>query len=393
MPSARVAVYGRAPLSNENTGMASSLRRSRARSCVPLVAALAISCLARHAAAEAKDEAASKLGKEAMEGDYLAMRFKQAEQKLKQALTLCGKQSCIAVVRARLHADLAVVYIAGLKKPDKGKQEIKKALDADAAIQLNPDFSTPEAEKIYTDAGGIKQEAEPEEEDDSEAAEDEAERRAAAEAAMPRNWLSLGFQQEVVLHEARRNVCKIDPPDSYEYDCYVGNASYQGTIMPGGGNELASGFGLGTRRVLVGYERLLLGRITVGGRLGFAFGGRPNATIGIHPGFNPLHVELRGSFWFGEQPFQRKGARAFAGLAAGLGEINGRATVNVVNATGQNRQVDAWRKTGALFAGLHGGVAYAFVQKHALVLELRALRSFGPAAFAGAANLSYAVGF
>jgi hypothetical protein len=355
---------------------------------------LVLWCLTRSARAEPKDDAATKLGKEAMEGDYLAMRFKQAEQKLKQALNLCGKKSCIAVVRARLHADLAVVYIAGLKKPDKGRQEIKKALDADAAIQLNPDFSTPEAEQIYTDTGGIKQEPEPEEDDDSDELEAEAERRAAAEAAMPRNWLSLGFQQEMLLHEARKNVCKTEPPDSYEYECFIGNASYQGTIVPGGGgNELGAGVGLGTRRVLVGYERLLLGRITVGGRLGFAFGGRPNATIGIHPGFNPLHVELRASFWFGAQPFQRKGVRAFAGLAGGLGEINGSALVNVGNAAGQNRQLDAWRRTGAPFAGLHGGFAYAFVQKHALVLELRVLRSFGPAANAGAANLSYALGF
>lgn len=369
--------------------MVVSTRRLRVRSLASPTLCLVLLCLARTASAEPKDDAASKLGKDAMEGDYLAMRFKQAEQKLKQALAMCGKKSCIAVVRARLHADLAVVYIAGLKKPDKGKQQIKLALDADAAIQLNPDFSTPEAEKIYTEAGGIKQEPEPEEEDDSEAAEDEAEREALADAAMPRNWLSLGFQQELVLHEARTGVCS----SATEYECFVGNASYQGTIAPGSGNALATGFGLGTRRVLLGYERLLFGKLTVGGRFGFAFAGRPNATIGISPGFNPLHAELRASYWFGTKPFQRKGARFFAGLATGVGEVNGSAPVNVGNGTGQTRQLDAWRKTGAFFVGLHGGVSYALVQKHALALELRGLRLFGPAAFAGAANLSYALGF
>ena len=354
--------------------------------------AFAVACLllAAPAAAESKDGPATKLGKDAMDGDYLAMRFKQAEQKLKQALAMCGKKNCLAVVRARLHADLAVVYIAGLKKPDKGKKEIQNALDADPAIQLNPDFSTPEAEKIFADTGGIKPQAEGEEEDDDdEAAEDEAARQAAADAAMPRNWVTVAFQQEFLLHEARTGVCSGTP----EYECFIGNASYAGTIYPGAGNALGTGFGLATRRVVVGYERLLLGMVTVGGRIGFAFAGRPNETIGISPGFNPLHAELRGSFWFGQKPFQRKGARFFAGLATGIGEVNGKALVNVAYMPGLSRPVDAWRKTGAFFAGVQGGAAYAFVPEHALVLELRVLRLFGPAAFAGAASLGYSLGF
>jgi hypothetical protein len=205
---------------------------------------------------------------------------------------------------------------------------------------------------------------------------------------MPRNWVTLSFQQELVLHEARTGVCNDKP----EYECFVGNTTYQGAIGPGG-NALATGVGLGTRRVLLGYERLLLGKVTVGGRIGFAFGGRPNATIGISPGFNPLHAELRGSYWFGIKPFQRNGARFFAGLATGAGEVNGSAPVNITNGAGQTRQLDGWRKTGAFFVGAHGGVSYALVQAHALTFELRALRLFGPAAFAGAANLSYALGF
>ncbi|HYJ11634.1 MAG TPA: hypothetical protein VEX18_21575 [Polyangiaceae bacterium] len=369
--------------------MGATTRRFSFRSHASLAFLLTLLALTTHAGAEPKDDAATKLGKEAMDGDYFAMRFKQAEQKLKKALAMCGKKACIAVVKARLHADLAVVYIAGLKKPDKGKQQIELALDADAAIQLNPDFATPEAEQIYTDAGGIKQEPEVEEEDDGDAAEDEAARQAAVEAAMPRNWVSLGFQQEIVLHESRSSVCS-----SAEYECFVGNASYPSAIAPGTGNTLDTGVGLGTRRVLLGYERLLFGRLTLGGRVGFAFGGRPNATIGVSPGFNPLHAEVRASYWFGQPPpFQRKGPRFFAGLSGGLGEVNDSAPVILTSAAGQSRQVDAWRKTGMLFLGPHGGVSYAVMQKHALALELRVLRLFGPGAFVSAANLSYALGF
>lgn len=352
---------------------------------------LAFLLLARSAAAEPKDEAATKLGKEGMEGDYLAMRFKQAEQKLKNALSICGKKGCSGKVRARLHTDLAVIYIAGLKKQDKGKKELKNALDADPAVQLNPDFTTPELEKAFADAGGAAPETESEEDesDAEEEAHDEAERQAAAEAAMSRNWFSLSFQQEFLLHEALKDVC-IDKP---QYECFRGNVSHSGTIVPNTGNELATGVGLATRRVLLGYERLLLGRISVGGRLGFAFGGRPNATIGIHPGFMPLHAELRGSFWFGQAPFQRKGLRPFAGLSTGLGEVNGKATVYVYRNATEFTQVDAWRKADGLFLGVHGGAAYAFHQHHQLMLELRVLRLFGLSASVAAASLGYSLGF
>jgi hypothetical protein len=356
---------------------------------------LAFLLLARSAAAEPQDAAATKLGKEGMEGDYLAMRFKQAEQKLKSALLKCGKKGCSGKVRARLHTDLAVIYIAGQKKQDKGKNELKKALDADPAVQLNPDFTTPELEKAFADAGGVAEETESDEESDAEEeAHDEAVRQAAAEAAMSRNWFSLSFQQEFLLHEALKGVCI----DKAQYECFRGNVSYNGAIYPLAGNELATGLGLATRRVLIGYERLLLGRITVGGRLGFAFGGRPNATIGIHPGFMPLHAELRGSYWFGQQPFQRKGLRPFAGLAAGLGEVNGKASVYVYRdaaeqMAGTFTQVDAWRKADGLFVGVHGGAAYAFHQHHQLILELRVLRLFGLSAIVAAASLGYSFGF
>src|SRR5690349_24623972 len=123
----------------------SALRRpARSIELFRFAAAFALLLVSQPAVAAPKDEAATAKRKEATEGDYLAMRFKQAEQKLKAALTTCGKHNCSNVVEARLHADLAVVYIAGLKKADKGKQELKKALKADPSVQVDPNFTTPE---------------------------------------------------------------------------------------------------------------------------------------------------------------------------------------------------------------------------------------------------------
>ena len=195
------------------------------------------------------------------------------------------------------------------------------------------------------------------------------------------------------MYEAQRGVCS---EGSENYECFRGASSIR-QVYPQAGNELKTGVGIATRRVLFGYERLFLGRITAGGRFGFAFGGRPNATIGIHPGFNPLHGELRGSFWFGKAPFERKGLRPYAGLAAGFGEVNGSASVFVYQSealyqAGQYITVDAWRKTGSAFVSIHGGVAYAIIPNHALALELRVLQMLGKSALGAAANVGYSFG-
>lgn len=134
-----------------------------------------------------------------MDGDYLGTRFKEAEQKLQQALKLCGKNGCSEAVRAEVHLDLAIVYFAGQQKKAKGKQEIAAAIAADPQVQLPKDFATPELEKAFRDAGGTVQEPEP-------PAKEEAEPEPAPVADVPakaeeephgggpaRNWFSGAF--------------------------------------------------------------------------------------------------------------------------------------------------------------------------------------------------------
>jgi hypothetical protein len=375
--------------------MVTSLRSTPSSLGAACALLLSILLVAGTAAAALKDVTVREQAKKAMEEDYLAMRFKQAEQKLKNAINTCGKKSCSKTVRAQLRADLAVVYIAGLKKTDQGKKQLKEALDIDPSVQVDPNYSTPEVDEVFLSVGGVKEDPMAEEKEDAAiAAQEQEEQREAAAAAVPRNWFSLGFQQELLMYEAQKGVCSEGGAETYE--CFRGASSFR-MVYPLAGNEVKTGFGLATRRVLFGYERLFLGRITAGGRIGFAFGGRPNATIGIHPGFNPLHGELRGSFWFGKAPFERKGLRPYVGLAAGLGEVNGSATVYVYPneqrfLEGRYETVDAWRKAGPGFVSVHGGVAYALHPSHALVLEVRVLQMLGKSALGAAASLGYSFG-
>jgi hypothetical protein len=101
-----------------------------------------------------KDAAATKLADDAINNDYLATNFAEAEKKLKSAVTMCGANACSAQTRARLHRDLGVVYVAGMNRVDDGKKEFGEALKADPNIALEKDLTTPEVEKAFQAAKG-----------------------------------------------------------------------------------------------------------------------------------------------------------------------------------------------------------------------------------------------
>ena len=356
------------------------------------------------ASAEPQDREASALAKEAMDSDYLGTQFQDAEQKLQQALKTCGKHGCSARVRAQLHLALATVYIAGLKKNDKGHREMQAAVAADPSVQLDPDFSTPEVQKAYAAAGGIEQSGEanagkPKRDDDDE---DEGESKTTSATEKPgsadgdrtaRNWFSASFQLDMLSYKETTGVCS----GAAQYQCFLQGESYGGSIYQGSGNQLQGGLGFATKRLLVGYERVFGDNITAGAKLGFAFGGSPKATDGGGTAFLPLHAELRGSYWFGNAPFASAGLRGYAGLAAGLAEVDGHVSVEYYEtAAGYSRdakgKLDAWRKTGTTFVSAHVGVAYAFSKDQQAILELRLLEMLGETALGGALTVGYGFG-
>jgi hypothetical protein len=360
--------------------------------------ALSLALAAPHALAEPKDDAARSLQKEAMDGDYLGTQFKDAEQKLQKALKTCGKKGCSKSLLAELHRDLAVVYIAGLKKKDKGKKEMQAAVKVDPELQLSPDFTTPDVQKAYEAAGGVPAKPEPEPEPDDEVTLEEEAPTApppeeAPDAGGAKNWFSLSFQQDMLLYGETTEVCS----GGNQYHCFLQGESYTGDIYDGAGNQLQSGLGFATRRILVGYDRRFGENITLGARLGFAFNGSPKATTPDATAFLPLHAELRVSYWLGDKPLASDGLRPYLGLAAGIAEVDGHVPVeyfiDAQGATNGNKgTLDAWRKTGNTMLALHAGAAYAIKPQHALHLELRLLQMLGSTATGLAFNLGYTLG-
>lgn len=86
-------------------------RRPRS-SLVALTTLAGAALYAASAAAGSRDAAATKLNREAIETDYLAMQFGSAEKKLKQGIALCGTTACTPSVLAQIHRDLGIVYLA-----------------------------------------------------------------------------------------------------------------------------------------------------------------------------------------------------------------------------------------------------------------------------------------
>lgn len=126
----------------------------RKRGPVHLLAPSALLVLlagATAAAAPAKDEAAEKALKEAMESDYFETRFDKAEQKLRAALDACGK-GCSEGMKARLYIALGTVLAGGRKELDDGQAAFVEALQLDPKAAPDPDLASAQVQFAFEKA-------------------------------------------------------------------------------------------------------------------------------------------------------------------------------------------------------------------------------------------------
>lgn len=375
--------------------------------------------------------------------DYLGTNFDAAEKKLKQALALCKGDACSNSVKAQLHRDLGVVYVAGQNKKDAGIAEFAEAQKLDPAIKLDPDLTNPEIQAAWAESKGEgggegaaaaapeDEEAaeEPaakgeEEEDEEEEDEEEAEepKKAAATSSVTadvevcppdfpgcgdsssdstdeeedkkpaaKNWVTVALQQDFLFFGSGTKVCS----GGNEYGCFLGDEYYltdDRRPSDATGNEISGGLVRATNRILLGYDRLFGDNLTAGARLGFAFGGGPQAPGGN--AFVPLHFEVRGAYWIGKHPFARKGLRPYVAIGGGVSQVDGKLDVAVVEeGTGERVELEAWKKAGTSFAFAGGGAMYALSPKSGPLLELKYLQMFGSSSGGLAIALGYGIGF
>lgn len=383
-----------------------------------------MSLATRLAAAEPQDAAAKRIAGSAISEDYVSGKFAAARRKLDKAIKTCGRNKCSGKVLAELYRDLGVVYLGGLTKPTEGKEALARAVQADPSVQLDPDLSTPEIVAAFKEVGGQvssakskpKSKPKPEPSDGSQrpaqSSKSKSDRHAVesenvdleedaasdeptdsvAPAEEPRdegdahkNWFSLSAQQDFFMHPDSPKVCY--GPD---YTCFgPGGVEFSGHIDEGSGNRASGGIGIATTRVLLGYDRLFLGRILAGARLGLALGGAPASSVAGK--FLPLHLELRGAYFFGENPFASTGFRPYVGVAAGIAEVDAHVAVDYFD-NGRRGVLDAWRKTGKAFAALNLGTQIALSKASAITLEARLQLMLGTSGIAPAVSVGYAHG-
>jgi hypothetical protein len=210
------------------------------------------------------------------------------------------------------------------------------------------------------------------------------------EPEFQRLWLSLSFQLDWLKFPGESGVCNAEKT----YQCFHGDDGIpRGTFEegPGAGDELNGGFGLGTRRILVGADYAISQHLTLGLRAGLALGGGPEEPKDAP--FLPLHAEGRLQYWF--MPLSRSGFRAYGLVAAGAAQVDAKHEVTgVVEERGQpvEQTADAWLKSGQGFVALGGGGMMA-IGRFGPFLELKVGQMLGASATMAAMNLGVQVGF
>jgi hypothetical protein len=298
--------------------------------------------LAQGAAAEPQDAQAERALREALEEDYLQTRFDDAEQKLRAALKACGDDGCSRGLMARIHAALGSVLAGGKKELEDARDEFIAALQLDPKVGPNPDiasaavtFSFEQAQKKlkgtapaqgrtaptpgprskpspYDDGSGVDPPTTP------DRPLDKPSDGPSPPVRLRRNWITLSFGPDLSIVSGE-NVCTREVRIPEHFVCLREDGTrYVGTPTLNMADNLNTGIGLSTIRLMLGYDRLFGENFTLGGRVGFAF----NGATGDRVSFIPLHLEARFSYWPRSRTFTGAVVRPYLFAAAGLAQVD-----------------------------------------------------------------------
>ena len=95
-----------------------------------------------------KDADAQKLDKQAMDDDYLNVRFDAAEKKLRDALNLCGATGCTPKIKAQIYMHLGIIQVNAGKAAD-ATAAFGEGLKLDPTAAPESDFSSDAVRKAY----------------------------------------------------------------------------------------------------------------------------------------------------------------------------------------------------------------------------------------------------
>jgi hypothetical protein len=163
-----------------------------------------------------------------------------------------------------------------------------------------------------------------------------------------KNWLGIHIAQDFAI-VGGSNVCDANLGQASDnYACFYEGTTDQPfwhTPFPYK-DGITTGSALATTRILLSYDRAFSPRLTLGGRLGYAFrGGPPAGQTPAPPNdqvenlnqipdnaqgeggtpFLPIHAEIRGTFWI--LPLNQKPFRAYVTLGGGMAQVDAKVSV------------------------------------------------------------------
>lgn len=364
-----------------------------------------------------KDETATRLEQKAVQ-TYVAGDTAAATKSLEHALHTCDS-GCSPKTRAHLHLTLGTIRGAGENDYGAAKREFVTALTLDPEIRLSPALANAQLNLVFEEARAEAGKPQPGERPPEKPPEKPVSvsdlihgedpppppppkpvtppKPAAPTGPEPRwQWLSARAMIDWSFL-ADANVCAPGAPSNY-FCTDENGARYGGRPQPN--DDVSSGFALSTGRLVLGYERLLFGGFTAGALAGFAFGfgGTPDGRAGMLP----LHLEVRGTYTFGDGPYLDASADRFHPFvfgSLGFAQYDTTVTIRVYEipcevraAPACRRDLDAHRRVGNLFMTVGGGVRYRIENNHALRAAVRTTLVFDLGSFIVSPELTYELG-
>ena len=223
--------------------------------------------------------------------------------------------------------------------------------------------------------------------------------------AFKKSWLGFHFAYDFAL-VGGDDVCSLDSQQNKGFACFYADTEevYRFDPNPDFANNISSGISPATFRLLLSFDQVFGENVTAGARLGYAFGGGPPAGVKKEVvKFFPFHAELRISYWFGDRPFSNEGLRPFIGVGGGAAQVDAKLPLKVADCAGtpsspsdpgattpqdqsfyqacstgsQNGvelELDAYKKLGKTFVGVHGGIVYALSPDSGIQLNVNVMQ-------------------
>jgi hypothetical protein len=236
--------------------------------------------------------------------------------------------------------------------------------------------------------------------------------------AYEENWLGLHVAQDVTI-VGGHDVCSRASQATEGFACFEHDTAtpFIGQPVPGIANRIATGYAFATTRFLLSYDRAFTPNTTLGARGGYAIGGGPAAAGGA--AFSPIHAELRGSYWFGDDVLANKGFRPYLHVGGGIAQVDAKFEVTVIDcsshptlnepvtdvlvadclsgaqqppAVGRAKKLDAYKKVGQGFGTAGGGVVFAIQEDMGLQLNLNLMLMLPRSGFVIEPSLGFVYG-